>query len=75
MEITFKEDKIWLVFDLDNGDESKGHYVWWFHTRKQAREHIKFQKKQKFAAKLSQPICYIRNDSFWPKSDNDPAIK
>lgn len=50
--------KLWLVFDLDNGDESKGHYAWWFETRQKARDHIKFQKKQKFAARLSQPICY-----------------
>ena len=52
--------KCWLVFDLSNGDQLSHRYVWWFDTRKAARDHIAWQKKQKHAAELSQPIKYIR---------------
>ena len=50
---------IWLVFDLDNGHGPTKRYVWWFDTRKEAREHIKFQSKNKFAAKLSRPKKFL----------------
>jgi len=50
----------WLVFDLDNGDEDKGYYVWWFPTRKMAREHIAWQKQKKDNAELSAPIKFVR---------------
>jgi hypothetical protein len=33
-----KKPVIWLLFDIDNGDSSSKHYVWWFESRQQARE-------------------------------------
>jgi hypothetical protein len=50
---------IWLVFDLNNGDSSK-RYCWWFNTREEARRHIRWQRKQKYSAKLSSPVkCLV----------------
>lgn len=34
-----KKKSIWLLFDIDNGNSGSKHYVWWFDTRKQAREY------------------------------------
>lgn len=34
-----KKNPIWLLFDIDNGDSGSKHYVWWFDSRKKAREH------------------------------------
>jgi len=48
--------QVWIVVDLDNGDEIKGYYFWLFKTRKEARDHIKMQNKQPNCASLSQPI-------------------
>jgi hypothetical protein len=49
----------WLVFDLSNGDPLSRRYVWWFETLKAARDHIAWQKKQKFSADLSPPMKFI----------------
>jgi hypothetical protein len=46
---------VWLVFDMSNGDKLSKRYVWWFDTKKQANEHIKWQRKQKWCATLSAP--------------------
>lgn len=46
---------VWLVFDLDNGHEPSKHYCWWFNTRQNARDHIKFQNKMKYSTRLSKP--------------------
>lgn len=53
-----KTKSIWVLFDLDNGHEPSKHYCWWFNTRKNARDHKKFQKKQKFASKLTAPYKF-----------------
>lgn len=50
----------WLVFDLNNGDADKGYYVWWFPSRKKARQHIAWQKQQRNSAELSTPIKFVR---------------
>ena len=54
------EGEIWLVFDLDNGHAPHKNYVWWFETKELALEHIKWQKKQKHAASLSEPMKFCR---------------
>ena len=54
-----KSKKVWLVFDLDNGHTPSKHYCWWFNTRKDARNHIKFHNKTKFHTQLSNPIKFI----------------
>ena len=51
---------IWLVFDLDNGHAPNKNYVWWFTTRQHARDHIKWQKRKKYSASLSQPVKVYR---------------
>jgi len=33
-----RRNPIWLLFDLDNGHRGSHHYVWWFDSRKLARE-------------------------------------
>lgn len=48
--------KIWILFDIDNGHEPVKHYCWWFNTRKDARNHKKWQKKQKYSAELIGPL-------------------
>lgn len=49
---------LWLLFDLDNGDETKGIYYWRFSTRSKAREHIKEQASRLHPARLSRPYKY-----------------
>jgi hypothetical protein len=56
-----KSDIVWLVFDLDNGHEPSKHYCWWFNTRQNARDHIKHQKKNRYAARLSGPRKCLLN--------------
>lgn len=53
-----KTNVIWLLFDLDNGHQVTKHYVWWFNTRQDARNFLKFHNQQPFAAKLTGPIQY-----------------
>lgn len=53
-------NKIWVIFDLSNGDELSRRYIWYFETREKAINHIKWQKEQKYSAKLSRPIKYIK---------------
>jgi hypothetical protein len=50
---------VWIVFDLDNGHPLSHRYCWCFETRKLARDHIKWQRKQKYAARLSPPMRYV----------------
>lgn len=52
---------MWVLFDIDNGDDgdSKG-YTWWFRTRQAAREHKKWQAKQQFCATLVGPFKYVK---------------
>jgi hypothetical protein len=44
----------WIVFDMANGDSGSKRYVWWFDTRKAAREHINHQRDT-YGAELSAP--------------------
>ena len=50
---------IWLLFDLSNGHKQSLRYVWWFQTRKEAREYKKHVKKNRYTADLSNPIKYV----------------
>ena len=54
----FPKRPIWLVFDLSNGHAPVVRYVWWFDTRKDAREHIAWQKSRKHYAELSEPVKF-----------------
>ena len=49
--------RVWLCFDLDNGDDVKGRYVWAFGTWEEARKHYKTQKAEELptTARLSPP--------------------
>lgn len=49
---------IWLLFDLGNGTWVSKRYVWWFESRTAARNHRKWQLKQKYPVALSQPMKY-----------------
>ena len=49
---------IWLVFDLGNGHAPTKRYVWWFDSKKDAREHVKFYRQNPDNVKLSEPICF-----------------
>ncbi len=40
-----KRNPIWLLFDLDNGHRGSHHYVWWFDSRKEAREYKTWHDK------------------------------
>lgn len=50
--------KAWAMWDLDNGDPSKGSYMWVFPTKKAALEHKRKYKSSKnnFYTRLSKPI-------------------
>ena len=54
-------NKIWVVFDLSNGDELTKQYAWYFKTRERARKHIRWVKHIKYAARLSGPMLYNKN--------------
>lgn len=60
---------VWLVFDLNNGHAPTKRYVWWFDTRKAALEHIRFQRKNEFAAKLSRPMRFFPA-GFWGEAQS-----
>ena len=47
---------VWLLFDLSNGHELTKRYVWWFDTKRQAREFKREQLKRKHRATLSAPM-------------------
>jgi hypothetical protein len=49
---------MWVVFDLDNGNEHSRRYCWCFESRQQARDHIYWQRRQPHAARLSGPRRY-----------------
>ena len=48
--------KFWVMFDLDNGNELRGSYIWIFKTAKKAWKHREKQYKMKSGARLSTPI-------------------
>lgn len=50
-----KTKTVWLLFDVDNGHEPSKHYCWWFNTRKHARQHKQWQKRNQ-GAKLVGPV-------------------
>ncbi len=52
----FPQDKtFWVCFDESNGHKESKRYLWWFDTKKKAKEHRKWHKKMDYAP-LSQPI-------------------
>jgi hypothetical protein len=51
---------IWVLFDLDNGDELSKRYVWWFPSRARAVLFKREHKKQRYATRLSRPFLYRR---------------
>lgn len=58
-----KERTFWVCFDIGNP-----HYLWWFRTRKEAREHFKKQKANPKFSQLQPPTkCMILDNSDFPK--------
>lgn len=55
-----KKNPIWLLFDIDNGHSRSHHYVWWFETRKLAREfkehHLQQRANGKSRTDLVGPV-------------------
>ena len=56
------QTEAWLVFDLNNGHPGVRQYVWWFRTRKEARDHIREQRSNPRNARLSAPTRWIRSE-------------
>lgn len=50
---------LWLVFDLTNGHRGAHRYTWWFDTKKDAMEHIKWQRSLEASAPLSKPFRVV----------------
>lgn len=50
---------IWLVFDLANGHSGSHRYVWWFDTRREAREWSKHHLSMRGAYNISRPIRWF----------------
>ena len=48
--------KFWILIDLSNGDENSRQYLWWFESKKKAKEHRKHQMTLPNNAELSKPI-------------------
>lgn len=59
----FPKRPIWLVFDLCNGDSGKCRYVWWFDTRKDAREHTRWQRRDRRNADLAGPVKFVPSNT------------
>jgi hypothetical protein len=52
----FPNKPIWLVFDQSNGHKPSRRYVWWFDTKKQAKEWIDEHIKNEHAYDVSIPV-------------------
>ena len=65
----FPRRPIWLVFDLCNGHAPGKRYVWWFDTRKDARDHIAWQRRDKRHAELAGPVKFVPANA---KADTSP---
>lgn len=51
---------VWVLFDQANGDKESRRYLWWFDTRKAAREHKHWQNDIYKGATLKGPIKFTR---------------
>lgn len=58
MEYFPKGKKVWLLFDLSNGHRITRRYVWWFDTKKEAKDFRKEHVKQVLSSELSKPVPY-----------------
>jgi len=67
-----KKRKFWVLFDMSNGSHAR-HYVWWFDTKKAAKEHLKRQHANPNHAKLSDPVCVKACRGYY-KIVNDQAV-
>ena len=52
-------DRLYMVFDLDNGDMLSKRYVWYFSSKAKALKHIRAQRAQLNSARLSDPVLYV----------------
>ena len=52
--------EIWVLFDQSNGDSETKRYMWWFDTRKAARDHKHWQNKVYKGAELKGPVKFKR---------------
>lgn len=54
----------WIVFDMDNGDPGSHRYVWWFPTRREAREKVReHERNYPQYARLAGPLKYVLEDA------------
>lgn len=51
-----RRNPIWLLFDLDNGHRGSRHYVWWFDSRKEAREYKTWHNEDPQRTELVGPV-------------------
>lgn len=52
-------DYAWVLFDTSNGDEASHRYLWWFDTRREAREHRAKQHANPEWVRLSRPVRMV----------------
>lgn len=57
--------KLWLCFDLSNGDGRQRHpqarhYTWWFDSREEARRKMREHRGNKEYALLAGPFKFVR---------------
>ena len=61
--MTFPPSHMWVLIDLANGDAGYKHgahnYLWWFYTRKAAREHLQHHKDNPKYVDLAGPFKYL----------------
>ena len=52
--------RVWLLFDLENGNPRSVRYCWCFETRRLAREYRKHVHSMRKNVRLSPPIKYVQ---------------
>lgn len=55
-----RKEHLWVLFDQNNGDPDSQRYIWWFDSRKAAREYEHWQNKVYIGAKLKGPVKFYR---------------
>jgi len=70
-----KKRKFWVLFDMSNATTRSHarHYVWWFDTKKAAKEHLKRQHANPDHARLSDPVC-VKAGRGYHKIVNDQTV-
>lgn len=58
--VALSDHSSWFAFDLSNGDEEKGRYVWLFDGIEDAVKEFKFRQVSEKFAPLSRPTLWIK---------------